>query len=269
MKNNLCLLALVFLLIACNSGTDPATVNDDAVTKKISAIRDSIKKYPGDTLLKYGLVAMLQENKRYREAIAVLDSINIVKDSAHLKTYISYLYKRAQLLQFAGDTIEAIKTLEMYVIPGELTESGMRLAYLFAETKNRKAILYGDAMIKNDISGMDPNPDYIKGVYYANTGQTDSAILHFDACIQKDYTFLDAHMEKGRILYNTKKYPDAIQVYDLAIKVSSTFADAFYWKAKCQEAIGQKTEAKENYLKAYSLDNTMTEAKEAADRFIN
>lgn len=269
MKYILLFPALVLFCFACNSGAETAAGNEDSVMSRIRSLRDSINKYPNDTLLKYGLVSTLQENKRYSEAIAVLDSINIVKDSAHLKTYISYLYKRAQLLQFAGDTIEAIKTLEMYVLPGELTESGMRLAYLLAETKNVKAIRYCDAMIKNDVSGTDPNPDYIKGVYYYNTGYLDSALAQFDICIAKDYTFLDAHMEKGRILFTMGKYQDAIQVYDLALKVSNTYADAFFWKGKCQQELGQKEEARKNYLKAFALDNSLAEAKEAAARINN
>jgi hypothetical protein len=34
---------------------------------------------------------------------------------------------------------------------------------------------------------------------------------------------------------------------------------------KCQEALGQKDEAKLNYQRAYELDKTFTDAKEAAD----
>jgi tetratricopeptide (TPR) repeat protein len=52
--------------------------------------------------------------------------------------------------------------------------------------------------------------------------------------------------------------------YDLAIKVSNSFADAHLWKGKCQEALGQKEEAKISYQRAYAFDKTLTEAKEAA-----
>ena len=88
----------------------------------------------------------------------------------------------------------------------------------------------------------------------------------FNSCIKKDYTFLDAYMEKGRILYKQSKYKEAMEVYDIAIKVSNSFADAHLWKGKCQEALGQKEEAKISYQRAYAFDKTLTEAKEAADR---
>ena len=60
-----------------------------------------------------------------------------------------------------------------------------------------------------------------------------------------------------------------MEVYDLAIKVSNSFADAHLWKGKCQEALGQKEEAKISYQRAYAFDKTLTEAKEAADRIKN
>ena len=76
-------------------------------------------------------------------------------------------------------------------------------------------------------------------------------------------------MEKGRILYKQEKYKEAMDVYDLAIKVSNSFADAHLWKGKCQEALGQKEDAKISYQRAYAFDKTLTEAKEAADRINN
>jgi tetratricopeptide (TPR) repeat protein len=73
-------------------------------------------------------------------------------------------------------------------------------------------------------------------------------------------------MEKGRILYDQSKFQEAIEVYDLAIRVSNSFADAHFWKGKCQEALGQKEDARISYQRAYAFDKTLTEAKEAADK---
>jgi tetratricopeptide (TPR) repeat protein len=187
-------------------------------------------------------------------------------DSANMKVYFDYLFKRAELLVLAGDTASAIKTLEFFVIPGELTEAGLQLANLYAETKNPKTISICDSMNKNDESKRDPNPDYLKGVYYYNIDDYENALRQFNSCIKKDYTFLDAYMEKGRILYKQNKCDEAMKVYDLAIAVSNRFADAHFWKAKCQEALGHKDDAKISYQRAYAFDKTLTEAKDAADR---
>ncbi len=63
-----------------------------------------------------------------------------------------------------------------------------------------------------------------------------------------------------------KKYTEALKTFQLANTISATFPDAYFWMGRCQEAIGQKEEAKLNYQRAYGLDNSFTEAKEAADR---
>jgi tetratricopeptide (TPR) repeat protein len=270
MKNLLVLSVCTTILFSCNNKPGNGFETKDSLQQLLQSVRDSIKKYPNDTMLKYDLVLILQDAGQYKEAINLLDSINITQgDSTNLKTYLNYLYKRAELLAQTGDTVKAIKTLELFVIPGELTEAGKQLADLYAETKNPKTIAICDSMNKNDASKRDPDPDYLKGVYYYNIDDYSKAIEQFNSCIRKDYTFLDAYMEKGRIFYKQAKYKEAIGVYDLAIRVSNTFADAHFWKGKCQEALGQKEEAKISYQRAYAFDKTLTEAKEAADRIKN
>jgi len=267
MKKLAVLLSLLSLLSACNNNSTKTVETKDSVQQLLQSYRDSLKKYPNDTLLKYEFVVTLQDAGKYKEAIGFLDSMNITKgDSANFKTYFEYLYKRAELLTQAGDTTNAIKTLELFVIPGELTEAGFQLTNLYAETKNPKTILIADAMNKNDASKKEATPDYLKGIYYYNINDYDNALKQFNSCISKDYTFLDAYMEKGRILYKQTKYKEAQEVYDLAIKVANTFADAHYWKGKCQEALGKKEDAKISYQRAYAFDKELTEAKEAAER---
>ena len=268
MKNLLALSVLVTILFACNNNSNnSAQQTQDSLQKLLQSYRDSLKIHPTDTLLKYNLVLTLQAAGKYKEAVNVLDSMNIpMGDSTQMKIYVNYLFKRAELLVLAGDTTNAIKSLEFFVIPGELTEAGLQLANLYAETKNPRTIAICDSMNKNDESRRDPNPDYLKGVYYYNIGDYDKALDLFNSCIKKDYTFLDAYMEKGRILYKQSKFKEAMEVYDLAIKVSNSFADAHLWKGKCQEALGQKEEAKISYQRAFAFDKTLTEAKEAADR---
>ena len=273
MKNLLAFLVLLTILFACsNNGTHITSEQQtkDSLQRLLRSYRDSLKIHPTDTLLKYNLVLTLQEAGRYREAINVLDSMNIpMGDSTQMKVYVSYLFKRSELLVLAGDTVNAIKSLEFFVIPGELTEAGKQLAFLYAESKNPKAVAISDSMNKYDESKRDPEPDYFKGVYYSNLGDLAKALEQFNSCIKKDYTFLDAYMEKGNILYKQSKFKEAMEVYDMAIKVSNSYADAHLGKGKCQEALGQQEEAKISYQRAYAFDKTLTEAKEAADRIKN
>jgi len=80
MKNLLALSVLVTILFACNNNsTNSAQQTQDSLQQLLQSYRDSLKKYPTDTLLKYNLVLTLQEAGRYKEAVNVLDSMNITR----------------------------------------------------------------------------------------------------------------------------------------------------------------------------------------------
>jgi tetratricopeptide (TPR) repeat protein len=260
------ILPVIFTCYSCNSGTNGREETVDSLAQLLNKQRDSIKKYPNEPGLKYNLAITYQYIGNYQKALDVLDSMGITKpDSTDPYLYYNYLFKRAELLELTGDTTNAIETLERFVMPGELTNAGIMLANLYAETKNQKVLAFADSMILNDAENVAPEPNYFKGIYYFNTGDYTRAIAEFDKSIQKDYNFMDAHLEKGISLYQLKKYPEALKVFDIALQVRNTFADAYYWKGKTQEAMGQKEEAKQNYQRAFSLDRTLTEAKEAAE----
>jgi tetratricopeptide (TPR) repeat protein len=270
MKYFLWLISLAIFISSCNPRTENKIQAKDSLQHLIQTLRDSIHENPTNRNYVFRLADELQNEGKYREAIQVLDSMNIQKeDSVNLPFYFDFLFKRSELLELAGDTTEAIKTLELFVVPGELTQAGLRLTNLYAQTKNPKTVSLCDAMKKNDKSGKDPNPDYLKGIYYSNTGDYEKALLQYDECILKDYNFLDAHMEKGRVLYKQKKINEALKAFELTLTLSNAYAEAFFWKAKCLEALGQMQEAKLNYQRAYGLDKTLIEAKEASERIIN
>ena len=267
MKFFLWLVYLTLSFASCNSNSESKIQAPDSLQNLIQTIRDSIRKNPANRKFVFYLADELQNEGKYKEAIQVLDSMNIQKgDSVDLPVYFDYLFKRSELLELEGDTIEAIKTLELFVTPGELTQAGLRLTNLYAQTKNPKTLSSCEAMKKNDKSGKDPNPDYLEGIYYSNTGDFEKALIQFDKCVLKDYNFLDAHMEKGRVLYKQKKINEALKAFELTLTLSNAYADAFFWKAKCLEALGQMQEAKLNYQRAYGLDKSLIEAKEAAER---
>ena len=112
-------------------------------------------------------------------------------------------------------------------------------------------------------------PFYYKGIYYSNINDKAKALTLFNEAILRNYYYLNAYIEKGRIQYDQKKFIDALKTFQLANTISATFPDAYFWMGRCEEALGRKAEAKLNFQRAYSLDNSFTEAKEAADKLVN
>lgn len=227
----------------------------------VSFINDALKDLPKCILLRLTLAKAYQSENKIPDALNVCDSLLQINPQQ-----LNTLLLKADLLDQQNNTIASIKTLEQaYAINPDIKDLDYNLAYKYASTKNPRTIAFCDTLLKKDSLNEHAEPIYFKGVYFENTGDINKALILFNLAIVRDYTFLDAYMNKGKILYDQKKYIDAIKVYRLALNVQSTYADAYFWLGKCEEALGKKEDARLNYERAYGLDKTLTDAKVAAD----
>ncbi|MCU7550048.1 tetratricopeptide repeat protein [Chitinophagaceae bacterium LB-8] len=225
-------------------------------------IEQALKKLPQSIVLQVSLARGYQQKKDYNKALTVCNNIIV-----QFPNQIDALLLKAELLQTMNRGAEALQTLEQaYKYAPFDAELAYNLAFEYAQAKNPKALAVADSLIKMDSSKSHAEPYYIKGVYYANNGNTTEALNFYNQAIQHDYYFIDAYMDKGSLLYDSKDYPQALKTFQLAAKVTPTFADAYYWQGKTEEAMGKKQEAKQNYQRAYSLDKSLVEAKTAAEK---
>ena len=228
-------------------------------------LNQALLELPNSFLLQLTLARSYDAQNKTDEALKVCNDI-LQKNPDQ----IDLLKMKAELLSKKGNNTEAISILEKaYRLTPFDIDLNYELAYKYAESKNAKVISLCDSIIKKDSLNLHAEPYYYKGIYYSNMGDKTKAISLFEAALQHDYYFLNAYIEKGRALYDQKKFNEALKTFQLASTISATFSDAYFWTGKCQEALGQKEEAKLNYQRAYSLDKTFTEAKEAADRIKN
>ena len=228
----------------------------------IAFIEEALNKIPESIPLKISLARGYQQKGDLQKAISICNDI-----IAEYPGQLDALQLKAELLQAQNKNEEAIATLEKAYAyaPGD-AELAHSLAFAYAQSKNVKAIALSDSLIAADKEGKHAEPYYFKGVYYANIGKKAGALVFFNQAIQHDYYFLDAYMEKGNLFFNAKNYKEALETFELAARVSPTFAEAYFWMGKTKEAMGNKAEAKSDYQRAYGLDKTLKEAKEAADR---
>lgn len=231
----------------------------------IAFLQKAIKELPNSGLLKIRLANSYAQASKTEEALTICNEI--IQNPRDAIDLIDALSLKSSLLDARKDTAGSLAALEKaYELASFNEELCYTLAFKYAEAKNPKVLRLCDSLIKADSLDERAEPHYFKGVYYSNISNVPKAIEQFDRAIQYDYTFLDAHMEKGKIVYDQKKYADAIKIFDMALTVSSSYADAYYWKGKCEEMLGQKDEARLDYQRAYGLDKTLIEAKEAAER---
>jgi tetratricopeptide (TPR) repeat protein len=228
-------------------------------------LTSAMKELPASVLLPINLAHAFALQNKIDEALKTCNMV-LMMDSTQVNIYLL----KSELLEKKGDTGQSIATLEkaQQLNPRD-PELSHNLAFKYAQTKSAKTIPFCDSLIARDAEGSHAEPYYFKAVYYSNTGEKATALSFFNQAIQHDYNFLDAHMEKGGLLFDQKKYKDALKTFTLVNTISPTYADGYFWAGKCQAMLGQKDEARLNYLRAYGLDKTMTEAKEAADSIGN
>ncbi|MBL7744766.1 MAG: tetratricopeptide repeat protein [Chitinophagaceae bacterium] len=225
-------------------------------------LNETLKELPESYLLRLSLARAYNGIGKTEDALKTCDDI-LQKMPDQPEVWIL----QSELLQKKGDTKSSIVSLEKaYGLAPFNPQLAFDLAYKYAEDKNAKALSLCDAIIQRDSLKLFAEPYYIKGIYYSNINDKEKAIRLFDETIKRDYNNLNAYIEKGKILVAQKKYTEAFKVFRLANTIKPAFPDAWYWMGVCQEASGQKEEAKLNYEKAYALDKTFTEAKEAAER---
>ncbi len=255
---------MIIFLQACNNDT---TNSEDKKRLKgntalLHQLEQQITKNPDSSGLRLKLVDALDSLSRYKEANVQMDSL-IKKDSMNYGLW----FRKAKLLETAKDTLNAIlsytKAIKIYPSP----DGQLQLANLLAESKNENALVLcqrvQDLRLGRDYSA---HCNFIAGVYFARIGNKQKAEQLFDACINDNFAYMEAYLEKGFIFYDARKFADALKIFQMAAKVNNTYADAYYWQAKCFEALNKKEEAIKNYQTALLLDKDLKEAKEALKR---
>jgi tetratricopeptide (TPR) repeat protein len=231
----------------------------------ISFLQDALKVLPASIPLNMNLVQAYAGEQKFDNALVICNTI-LEKHPDQP----AVLMMKSDLLEQKNDSLGSLRALEQAYQFAPFNEGlCYSLAFKYAQGKSPKALALCDSLLRYDTAERKGEPYYFKGVYYANMNNIPQALSYFDKAIEYDYTFLDAYMEKGKIFYDKKKYDEAAKIFQLALRVSATYADAYYWLGKCQEASGQGEEAKLNYQRAYGLDKSLTEAKEAAEAIGN
>jgi tetratricopeptide (TPR) repeat protein len=262
MKNLIFIFITASFIISCRENDKKVNSEDPVKLQLIDNLNKQVKENPDSAGLRMKLINSYDSLKMYKEAIAQTDSL-IKKDSHNNGLW----FTKAQLQEDSKDTVGAIHSYENALGIYPSVEAQLSLANLLSETKNQKALA-----ICKSVSAMglgretDATCNFIAGVYFSRTGDKQQALQLFDKAINDNYTLMEAYMEKGFIYYDNKNYQQALRVFQTAITVNKAYADAYYWTAKCNEAMGNKSEAITNYQRSLGLDKQLKEAAEAIKR---
>ncbi|MFM9019742.1 MAG: tetratricopeptide repeat protein [Sediminibacterium sp.] len=248
---------VVGLLVAC--GPDKTYVLTNPVLSEVQSPEvvqqiNLINQFPDSIPLREYSVDVLDSLGARNEALRQLDTL-IKWDSLNA----GYWNKKADLLERNGDTSGALRSYRysarIYRSPDVL----LRAANLFAEKRNDTALIIVNSITEEwtDRTILS-HANFIRGIYFARKAMTEQAQQSFDACIRFNYQYLEAHMEKGFLLWDAGNVVGAKKIFKLVVQLKGTYPDGYYWLAKCEEKLKDSTNAKEHFLQANRLDANLT-----------
>lgn len=264
MKYGIYLLAAI-VLFACKNPKEkkaPDSLQPAEMPVAVQQLLKNVDQHPDSTGLRLKLVDALDSLGAYGKALGQMDSL-IRKDSLNYGLW----YRRAMLQESAHDTSGALRSYRYAIRIYPSPDAMLGAANLLAEKKDSTALLIckqiNDFRLGREYTA---HCSFITGVYYARKGDKTRALDAFNNCIANDFTYAEAYMEKGFIYYDQQKKEEALKIFSTLATVRNTYPDAYYWIAKCKEAMNQPQEAISNYQKALLLDPKLTEAENALKR---
>lgn len=224
-------------------------------------LSDCRKKFPANIEFGRRISEVYAQTGRRKEALAEYDKM-IEQDSLNFMAW----YERGLLLVRLRDTVAALQSLQRSYAIQPINYTGLALANIYSDQKDPRVLGICDDLLKKDSAGQMVDPLLLKGIYYSDIKQYNTALALFEECIKRDWKFTEAYIEKGIALFDQKKYTNALEVFKLGATVSNTNADTYFWLGRCYEVLNDKQQAKENYERALSLDRDLIEAEDGIDR---
>ncbi|HEY0272271.1 MAG TPA: tetratricopeptide repeat protein [Chitinophaga sp.] len=239
-----------------------AAINNELYPKAIAWFRKAIALSPADAYLQYRLALALIENKDYTAADS---AVNALAKDAHSRDRAGYL--RARMAEEQKDTTAAIRYLtEAITLAGANSQfdAVMELGNLLSARHDQKALQYYLLAARIDPASGDPL--MATGDFLQAQKNYPAAINAYRQCVVTDPEYTDAYFALGDIARLQQKWKEGSMYYSMAAKTAPTNAAAYYLRGACEEKLGNKAAAKEDYYKALSFKRSYPEAQAALER---
>ncbi|MDQ3052010.1 MAG: tetratricopeptide repeat protein [Bacteroidota bacterium] len=199
--------------------------------------------------------------RQYAESVKLLTKI-IEKD----KTNTTAWFMRGMNFKENGDTTRAISDFRSAIeADPDYYNAYMQLGILYQIKNDPIAEGYFSNAIK-----LRPGSEealYGRGLWYQDHNNLDKAIQDYTTIVQLNPQNKNAHFNLGYIhqIY-LKVYPEAIKHYAQAILADPRYAEAYYNRALCLEAVGNKQDAATDFKIALNVRPGYTVAEEGLNR---
>lgn len=199
--------------------------------------------------------------RQYSESVKLLTKI-IEKDRSNTTAW----FMRGMNFKENGDTVRAINDFRSAIeADPDYYNAYMQLGILYQIKNDPIAEGYFSNAIR-----LKPGSEealYGRGLWYQDHNNLDKAIQDYTTIVQLNPRNKNAHFNLGYIHHiYLKVYPEAIRHYAQAILADPNYAQAYYNRALCLEAVGNNQDAAADFTAAVTLRPGYTVAEEGLKR---
>lgn len=211
-------------------------------SKSKSALEKAITLDPKNTDALMKLAELYLYVQKHQESIDYINKV-LALDQYNAKAY----FMKGMNYKELGDTAKAISSMQTSVEQdAEYYAAYMQLGILFAAKKDPLAIDYYNNALKINSGSIEAY--YGKGKFYQDMGDSKRAIAIYQELLHLDPNYKFTHFNLGVIyLVQLKQYDLAIKNFDNAIISDPQYAEAYYAKGVCYQALGDEKKATENF----------------------
>jgi tetratricopeptide (TPR) repeat protein len=199
--------------------------------------------------------------KKYEDAIRMSnEALRIDKHRGKAYFIKGFVYKETK------DTARAISNFQTCVEQDPTYYDAMiQLANLYASHNDPIALQYYNSALKLQPHSVEAL--YDRGLFYQNTGSLEKAVNDYKQLLKINPEYGFAYFNLGFIAMKYEKdYRKAIPLFTSALENEKHYVEAYYNRGVCYEKIGDKQQAKADYLEALNIFPTYDLAKNALKR---
>jgi len=248
------------LIFSC--GDEKNSIGNADPKNAVDSLAILTKKYPDSIQLQILFQESIYSKGDTLQALKnLLLLIQKFPDKEELKNAVSIIHLQK------GDTSSAITSLfESLAINQNQPNIEFELAFIHAARKNTTALKIADRMIaryqERDIQA---KGHFTKGIYYANISQPKQAIEELDSAIIKNFTLIDAYIEKGILQLEMGDASNTIATLSKAIALDKNNADILFWLGKAYQQKKEFDQALLYFRETIKIDPSNQAAQQAIE----
>lgn len=230
--------------------------------KALGSLEKTVMMYPESipSLLKLAEFQLIL--KRHQEA---MHTLAIIHDLDHQNADAYFM--KGMVLKETGDTTLAIRHFQNATRENpNLIDAWINLGQLHEALNDAEAIRYYDAGLA--VSPDNPLLLLTKAQYLAGQDRIDESKSIYHFMMELDPYSFEPYYDLGLLYLDQDSLNQAVNHFDLSIKINPMYARAYFYRGYTRELTGQVDEARYDYEQTLRLNPGDSDAKEALDRLI-